>query len=98
MRAEYNRQTSTAHIAALEWAAAPFLLGSERADLPPGVAAIVEQFRHRGRIPLREGDPVSRGRWLALLIGCGLRPERIDPTALVPTDHAADRMLAAACP
>ncbi len=96
VRGEYNRQTAAAHSATLEWASAPFLLGRNNPDLPPGLAAIVEQFRHRGRIPLREGDPISRGQWLALLIGCGLRPARIDPTALVPTDQAADKMLAAA--
>ncbi|WP_420607873.1 tryptophan 7-halogenase [Novosphingopyxis sp.] len=96
VRGEYNRQTTAAHVATLEWASAPFLLGAWASIMPPGLTAIVEQFRHRGRLPLREGDPVSRGQWLALLIGCGLRPERIDPTALLPTDQAADRMLAAA--
>lgn len=95
VREEYNRQTTASHIATLEWASAPFVLGRDKLRLPPGLAAIVEQYRHRGRIPLREGDPVSRGQWLALLIGCGLRPERIDPAALLPTNQAADQMLAA---
>lgn len=92
---EYNRQTETAHRALLEWAAAPFLLtrGAAIAAMPPGLAAIVRHFIHRGRLPVREGDPVARGRWIALLAGCGLTPDRIDPTARVPDDARADHIL-----
>ena len=95
---EFNRQTAAAHIATLEWASAPFLLSSpeHRTAWPSGLDALTAQFRYRGRVPLREDDPVSRGRWIAMLAGLGLRPERIDPTALALDAKRADQILARA--
>lgn len=94
-RAEYNRQTRIAHAHLLDWSAAPHLDpdAPEQHPLPTGLAHLVEQFRARGRVPFRDGDPIGAGDWIAMLIGLGLRPERIDPTALVPDDMRCSRIL-----
>ncbi len=96
IRQEYNRQTTATHGALLDWASAPFSLLRAASDRSCGLAHIAEQFSHRGRVPLREHDPVSTGQWTAMLSGCGIRPRRIDPTALVLGDDAADQMIARA--
>lgn len=94
LAAEYNRQTAIVHQALLDYASVPLAWGPDRLDDPsPGVTAVLAQFRRRGRIPLREGDPIGRGRWIALLAGLGVRPDRIDPVARIPDDNMADRIL-----
>lgn len=93
-RAEYNRQTRIAHAHLLDWSVAPhFDPDAPERPLPPGLAHLVEQFRARGRVPFRDGDPIGADDWIAMLIGLGLRPERIDPTALVPDDMRCSQIL-----
>lgn len=96
LAAEYNRQATRAHEALLDFASAPFALAPGcHGDMSSGLSAVVAQFRRRGRIPLREGDPIGRGRWITLLAGLGIRPDQIDPVARNLNDDIADRLLSA---
>ena len=96
LAAEYNRRTAMVHEALLDFAGAPFSTGPNASRTPsPGLSAVLTHFTRRGRVPVREGDPIGRGRWIALLAGLGLRPERIDPSARTPDDLTADRLLSA---
>ena len=95
LEAEYNRQSAAYHAYLLEWAAAPFVLRQPSGTLPGGLENVRARFAERGRLVLRENDPIARARWIALLAGLGIRPERIDPVALEPDLTKAVRMLGA---
>ena len=80
---EYNRRTGIAHRRVLDWARARWSASpsDDLADLRAGFAA-------RGRIPYRDGDPVTPGEWVGWWLATGVRPARIDPTArALPTDQ-----------
>ena len=81
--AECNRRTAIAHQRVLDWA-------SERWSVSANddVAALRAGFAARGRIPYRDGDPVTPGEWVGWWFANGVRPARIDPTArAVPQDQ-----------
>ncbi len=81
--AEYSRQAAIVHELHGDWAAARWLkvTGASQRALRPGLADMLTQFGERGRIPVRDMDPVTTGQWLGWLIALGIRPRRIDPTA-----------------
>jgi tryptophan halogenase len=81
--AEYNRRTAIAHRRLIDWASERWcVLASD--DL----AALRAGFAARGRIPYRDGDPVTPGEWVGWWFAHGVRPARIDPTArAVPQDQ-----------
>lgn len=81
--AEYNRRTAIAHQRLLDWS-------SERwgVSATDDLAALRAGFAARGRIPYRDGDPVTPGQWVGWWFANGVRPARIDPTArAVPEDQ-----------
>ena len=81
--AEYNRRTAIAHQRLLDWS-------SERwgVSATEYLAALRAGFAARGRIPYRDGDPVTPGQWVGWWFANGVRPARIDPTArALPTDQ-----------
>ena len=81
--AEYNRRTGIAHRRVLDWARARW--GSTPSD---DLADLRAGFVARGRIPYRDGDPVTQGEWVGWWLATGVRPARIDPTArAVPQDQ-----------
>jgi tryptophan halogenase len=91
LRREYLRRSGQMQAYWRDWAGAFWLhRGGAQAE---GLKHVVAQFSGRGRVPVRDGDPVSRGEWIDLLIGMGLRPAHIDPTALVPTRAQAIEIL-----
>jgi len=112
--ADYNRQ----HIAeaervrdfvALHYAAAkrpePFWRGCAAADLPDSLAHTLSLFRERGRLPFYQEDTFDRDSWLAVLIGQGELPRRVDPLVeAVPAAESREfmarwqRAIAAAVP
>jgi tryptophan halogenase len=49
------------------------------AALPPSLTHTLALFRDRGRLPFYEHETFSRDEWLAVLIGQGCIPRRIDP-------------------
>lgn len=73
---EYNRRTTLEHQRVLDWA-------TERWDGAPGddLATLRAGFAARGRIPYRDGDPVTPGEWVGWWFAQGVRPARVDPTA-----------------
>jgi tryptophan halogenase len=85
--AEYNRRSGAVHDFLLDWAAERWGTSD---TVPAGLAALREQFAHRGRIPLRDEDPVPAGHWTGWLLGRGERPRHIDLTAMaVPEERLA---------
>ncbi|MGN6376618.1 MAG: tryptophan 7-halogenase [Sphingomonas sp.] len=95
--ADYNRQ---AHAEAervrdfvlLHYAASsrpePFWPQWREATLPASLEHSLALFRDRGRLPFYEHETFDRDEWLAVLIGQGVLPRRIDP--LVRSYPAAD--------
>ena len=86
--ADYNRQ----HVAeaervrdfvVLHYATAkrpePFWRARAAAALPDSLAHTLSLFRERGRLPVYQEDTFDRDSWLAVLIGQGELPRRIDP-------------------
>lgn len=81
--AEYNRRTAIAHQRVLDWAGERW--GVSATD---DLAALRAGFAARGRIPYRDGDPVTPGEWVGWWFAREVRPERIDPTArALPQDQ-----------
>lgn len=81
--AEYNRRTAIAHQRLLDWAIERWG-GTPSEDL----SGLRTGFAARGRIPYRDGDPVTPGEWVGWWFAHGLRPARIDPTArAIPQDQ-----------
>lgn len=81
--AEYNRRTAIAHQRLLDWAIERWG-GTPSEDL----SGLRAGFAARGRIPYRDGDPVTPGEWVGWWFAHGLRPARIDPTArAIPQDQ-----------
>ena len=56
---------------------------------PDSLAHSLSLFAERGRLPYHEEETFSRDSWLAVLLGQGFEPRRIDPMAdLVPPAEA----------
>ncbi|MEN3745944.1 tryptophan 7-halogenase [Sphingomonas sp. HF-S3] len=49
-----------------------------RAELPESLARTLELFTERGRLPFFEEETFSRDSWLAILLGQGVIPRRVD--------------------
>jgi tryptophan halogenase len=92
VRGEYVRRARQARDYRRDWCAAHW---PERGPHPEGLAHLLAQFDARGRLPVRDGDPIAKGEWIDLLIGLGRAPARIDPTALAVSPQAAARLLQA---
>lgn len=61
--------------------------------LPGSLDHTLTQFRERGRLPFYEEETFSRDSWLAVLIGQGVFPRRIDPLLeAVPVEQSAKSM------
>lgn len=108
--AEFNRRTAAEADRVRDFVAAHFLLSKRRVGqfwqsindpaLPDSLSHTLEQFEERGRLPKFEEESFSDDSWLALLIGLGVRPKRIDPTVHRVDEGSASAMLeriAAAC-
>ncbi|MEH3104934.1 MAG: tryptophan 7-halogenase [Sphingomonas phyllosphaerae] len=57
-------------------------------DLPDSLARTLALFTERGRLPFFEEETFARDDWLAVLLGQGALPRRIDP--LIDTTPAAE--------
>ena len=63
------------------------------ADPPASLAHTLDQFAERGRLPFYEEETFARDSWLAVLLGQGFLPRRIDPLVeAVPPAHARAAM------
>ncbi len=86
--ADYNRQTlaeaeRVRDFLALHYLAAsrdePFWREQRRVEPPASLAHTLALFRERGRLPFYEEETFARDSWLAVLIGQGVFPARVDP-------------------
>jgi len=95
--AEYNRQCAAEaarvrDFVALHYIASdrsgPFWQAVAAVDPPPTLALTLTQFRERGRLPVHEEETFARDSWLAVLLGQGVLPRRVDPLiATVPLER-----------
>lgn len=84
-RAEYDRRTHIAHDALADWSC--FCVQPMDARRSVALAETLAAFAARGRVAIRELDPVQPGQWLARLMALGPEPQRIDPTALALSEE-----------
>lgn len=75
----------------------PLWRGAAAMTPPPSLAHSLSLFAERGRLPYYEEETFTRDSWLAVLLGQGFRPRRLDPMAdLVPSPEAKRAMAAIA--
>ena len=93
--ADYNRQASAEVMRVRDFVLAHYATARrpepfwrEPVALPPSLAETLALFGARGRLPFFEEETFSRDDWLAVLIGQGALPRRIDP--LIDGTDAAD--------
>jgi tryptophan halogenase len=101
---DYNRQVAAeadrvrdfliAHYVAGDKRSEPFWTVATALELPPSLAHTLTQFRERGRFPFYEEETFSRSSWLAVLIGEGVRPRRVDPLVDTTPREQSARLLA----
>ena len=58
-----------------------FWMDASTVDPPPSLAHTLSLFAERGRLPYYEEETFARDGWLAVLLGQGFLPRRIDPLA-----------------
>lgn len=73
---EYNRRTTSIHHMLADWHA--FKWQTQQTD---GLDHLLTQFRHRGRIPFRDEDPVSVAEWTNWLLSTGIMADYADASA-----------------
>ena len=61
--------------------------------LPDSLKHTLTQFRERGRLPFFEEETFARDSWLAVLLGQGVRPRRLDPLLDAIRAAESERML-----
>lgn len=82
---EYNRRAELITRRVRDFVALHYLHGPWRhlaaSELPDSLAATLDQFEYRGRIPFHEEEIVTRDSWTAALLGLGVVPRNVDPRA-----------------
>lgn len=73
---EYNRRTTSIHQMLADWHA--FKWQTQGTD---SLDHLLTQFRHRGRIPFRDEDPVSVAEWTNWLLSTGIIADHADVSA-----------------
>ena len=97
---EYNRRTEQETIRVRDFLALHYLRSGRKkwkaaasAEPPESLAHTLDQFEARGRLPFYEEESFDRQSWLAVLLGMGVLPRRIDPVALrIDPEKAASGM------
>lgn len=99
--ADYNRQavaevTRVRDFVLCHYATArrPEPFWQPRAALPESLARTLRLFAERGRLPFFEEETFTRDSWLAILLGQGLIPRRIDPLIGATPAHQSDAAMA----
>lgn len=100
--AEYNRQASAEVVRVRDFVLShyatarrpgPFWQPPEA--LPESLARTLRLFAERGRLPFFEEETFARDDWLAVLLGQGLLPRRVDPLIDVTAPAESDRAMTA---
>ena len=76
----------------------PFWRDAAAVEPPPSLAHTLSLFAERGRLPYYEEETFARDCWLAVLIGQGYLPRRIDPLADSVEPQEAERALSSRHP
>lgn len=101
--ADYNRQAvaeadRVRDFVALHYATArrpePFWTNVASAEPPDTLAHTLAQFRERGRLPFYEEETFTRDSWLAVLLGQGVIPRRVDPLTDLVSVAACEQAMA----
>jgi len=71
----------------------PFWKDASAVEPPSSLAHTLSLFAERGRLPYYEEETFARDSWLAVLLGQGFLPRRIDPLADSVTPQEAERAL-----
>jgi tryptophan halogenase len=99
---EYNRQCNSEadrirDFLCLHYATAHrpgrFWQDASNVEPPSSLAHTLAMFAERGRLPYYEEETFARDSWLAVLLGQGFLPRRIDPLADSVTPEQAERAL-----
>jgi tryptophan 7-halogenase len=102
--ADYNRQAvaeaeRVRDFVILHYAVAdrpePFWQAARTMALPDSLDHTLTQFRARGRLPFYEEETFSRDSWLAVLLGQGAIPTRVDPLIDPVAPAQSDQAMAA---
>lgn len=71
----------------------PFWKEASSVALPSSLEHTLVQFRERGRLPFYEEETFTRDGWLAVLLGQGIKPRRVDPLIdVIPPEQSARAM------
>ncbi|MBB3912363.1 tryptophan halogenase [Sphingomonas desiccabilis] len=99
--ADYNRQavaegTRVRDFVLCHYATArrPEPFWQPHAALPESLARTLRLFAERGRLPFFEEETFARDSWLAILLGQGLIPRRIDPLIGTTPPQQSDAAMA----
>jgi tryptophan halogenase len=89
--AEYNRRTEWETLRVRDFIAMHYLRAGQREgpfwaalagrELPETLAATLEQWERRGRLPFFEEETFDKEGWAAVLLGLGIMPRDVDPVA-----------------
>ena len=71
----------------------PFWKDASAVEPPPSLAHTLSLFAERGRLPYYEEETFARDSWLAVLLGQGVLPRRIDPLTNSVTPEQVERAL-----
>jgi tryptophan halogenase len=71
----------------------PFWRKAAAAPLSPALVRTLELFRERGRLPVHDEEVFDREDWLAVLLGQGVFPRRIDPLTDAVSPAEEDRLM-----
>jgi tryptophan halogenase len=72
----------------------PFWKEAGTISPPPSLSHTLSLFRERGRLPYYEEETFARDSWLAVLLGQGVRPRRVDPMTDLVSPEEAERAMA----
>jgi len=96
MQLEQVRDFVMLHYKATERTDTPFWVETAAMSIPDSLAAKIELFRENGRVFRLEDELFSETSWLAVLLGQGINPRRVDPLAdVLPSEEISqilDRM------
>lgn len=73
----------------------PFWKAASSVEPPPSLAHTLSLFAERGRLPYYEEETFARDSWLAVLLGQGFLPHRIDPLSESVTPEQVESALSA---
>ena len=71
----------------------PFWRDVAAVEPPASLAHTLTQFRERGRLPTYEEETFARDSWLAVLLGQGVSPRRIDPLIEIVPPERSDALM-----